>query len=103
MSSADETSDSSWEEFLYSYRIPITVILIGLIMIGIAFLFYKDEQKRGDDIQVIETKEEVTANETFVEVAGAVENPGVYGFEANSRIEDALVAVGGLSAEADRE
>lgn len=100
---ADETSDPSWEKFLYSYRIPISVVLIGLIMIGVAFLFYKDEQKRGDDIQVIEKEEEVTANETFVEVAGAVENPGVYGFEANSRVEDALTAAGGLSAEADRE
>ena len=103
MSPADDTSDPSWENFLYSYRIPITVILIGLIMIGVAYLFYKDEQKRGDDIQVIETEEEIMVNETFVEVAGAVENPGVYGFEANSRVEDALIAAGGLSAEADRE
>lgn len=104
MSPADDTSDNpSWEKFLYSFRIPITVILIGLIMIGVAFLFYKDDQKRGDEIQVIEEKEKVIAKGIFVEVAGAVEAPGVYGFEANSRVEDALIASGGLSAEADRE
>ena len=38
-----------------------------------------------------------------VDVAGAVERPGVYKLPGGSRIGDALVAAGGLSASADRE
>lgn len=37
------------------------------------------------------------------EVAGEVMKPGVYKFSPNDRINDALVAAGGLSAKADRE
>ena len=102
---ADDSLDdqSSWEKILYSYRIPITVVLIGLIMIGVSYLFYKEEQKNNDEIQVVENKEEEDVNKLFVEVAGAVEKPGVYSFEANSRIEDALTVAGGPSSEADSE
>jgi len=39
----------------------------------------------------------------LVDVGGAVEKPGVGELEVGARIRDALVAVGGLSAEADRE
>jgi len=39
----------------------------------------------------------------LVDVGGAVEKAGVCELEAGARIRDALVAVGGLSAEADRK
>ena len=42
-------------------------------------------------------------NQVTVDVAGAVEKPGVYKLPSGSRIGDALVSAGGLSAEADRE
>jgi len=38
-----------------------------------------------------------------VDIAGAVEKPGVYKLPSESRIGDALVVAGGLSANADRE
>lgn len=38
-----------------------------------------------------------------VDIAGAVQQPGVYKLPGGSRIGDALVAAGGLSGEADRE
>lgn len=44
-----------------------------------------------------------TCQEVVVDVAGAVGKPGVYQLPAGARIGDALVACGGLSAEADRE
>ena len=37
-----------------------------------------------------------------VDVAGAVEHPGVYTLELGSRVSDALVAAGGLSISADK-
>lgn len=39
----------------------------------------------------------------MVHVAGAVEKPGLYKLKADARINDALLAAGGLAAEADRE
>ncbi len=44
-----------------------------------------------------------SVGEIVVDVAGAVEKPGVYKLPQGSRIGDALVAAGGLSENADRE
>src|SRR5258706_10926313 len=38
-----------------------------------------------------------------VDVEGAVVNPGVYKLSQNARVQDGLIAAGGLSAVADRE
>lgn len=43
-----------------------------------------------------------SAKQIVVDVAGAVEAPGVYKLPSGSRIGDALVAAGGLAAGADR-
>jgi len=39
----------------------------------------------------------------LVDIGGAVENPGVYEFASDSRVNDVLVAAGGLAAAADRD
>ena len=39
----------------------------------------------------------------IIDVSGAVVNPGVYSLTAGDRIQNALVAAGGLAASADRE
>lgn len=41
--------------------------------------------------------------ELVVDVSGAVEKPGVYRLAGGSRINDVLIAAGGLSAKADRD
>lgn len=38
-----------------------------------------------------------------VDVSGAVEKPGVYDLPSDARVQDALIAAGGMSTEADRE
>lgn len=48
-------------------------------------------------------KKEVSSNKIVVDVAGAVNKPGVYRLDTKSRIEDALLAAGGVSSEADQE
>lgn len=42
-------------------------------------------------------------NRVIVDVSGAVEKPGVYDLPAEARVQDALVAAGGMSSEADRK
>ena len=51
------------------------------------------------------TNSQILQSETqiVVDVAGAVEKPGVYKLPVDSRIGDALVMAGGLAGEADRE
>lgn len=45
----------------------------------------------------------VVESEIVIEVAGAVEKPGVYRLQKGSRIGDVLVLAGGVSENADRE
>lgn len=81
------------------------IILMGLI--GCLFLIYGlfDQVKPEPAIVEIvkgasvESKEE----EILVDVSGAIANPGLYKLPNRSRIGDALVRSGGLSASADRE
>ncbi|MEI8232825.1 MAG: helix-hairpin-helix domain-containing protein, partial [bacterium] len=49
------------------------------------------------------TANSVQQSQIVIDVAGAVEKPGLYTLPAGSRIGDVLVSAGGLSASADRE
>lgn len=48
-------------------------------------------------------KQSAEAKTILVDIEGAVGKPGVYKLPENSRIQDGLVAAGGLSAKADRD
>lgn len=80
--------------------------LIGLILIGFGVLAYKiDIFSSGDVVEVLQTTTEVqdSDKEIVVEISGSVEKPGVYSFKEGSRVDDLLIAAGGLSADADRD
>lgn len=47
-------------------------------------------------------KDESSVGKIVVDVAGAVNKPGVYRLRAKSRMEDALLAAGGVSQDADQ-
>lgn len=97
---------SSPEELLFKYRYQILFILLGLILVGFGtFLMRKESGVMTDTVEVLEvtTQSEGVMSEVVVEVSGAVEKPGVYKLQNNARIEDALIAAGGVSANADRE
>ena len=63
-------------------------------------LYRKDSVGSDSSVEIIENTD--TNKEIVIEVGGAVEKPGVYRFESNARVNDALVSAGGLSATADR-
>ena len=97
-----------YKELFFRFKYPILGSLIGLILLGGGFLIYKS------GILSSETKVEVLSNSSpnssnsqnpqtiTVEISGQVISPGVYNLANSSRINDLLIASGGLSANADR-
>ena len=82
------------------------LLLAGLILVGGGvLLFTKDfSGLGGNKVEILgeSTGVATTSGELVVEVSGAVENPGVYKLSSGSRVNDLLVAAGGLSVSADR-
>lgn len=96
--------DTNWNELFFKYRFQILFFLIGAILIGLGLLLVKDSRITSSKIEVLESTTEGLGEdlEIVVEVAGAVERPGVYKLTKGVRIEDALISAGGISADADR-
>ena len=102
-----------WKEKWESWNLVVKGAVIGgvlLLLVGVGGLFSKKEEAV-EEIAVVETtvlaeKTEVsTTQETviFVDIKGAVKNPGVYQMKVGDRVKDALDAAGGLTAEADSQ
>ena len=92
------------EEFVSKYRYTLTLILLGTLLIGIGILFVKGIFNQKNNIEILENSSQLSTEiqEVVVEIVGAVEKPGVYKLSAGSRVEDLLIAGGGISADADR-
>lgn len=102
-SSGSKEALDKLSSFALKFRYPILIILLGLILIGAGAFFVKNDiNPSRDKIEVLESATEAQEGKIIVEVSGAVEKPGVYTFAATERIDDALVAAGGLSGDADR-
>ena len=102
-----------WKEKWESWSLSVKAAVIGgilLILVGVGGLFSKKEESV-EETTVVETtvlaeKTEVsTTQETviFVDIKGAVKNPGVYQMKVGDRVKDALEAAGGLTDEADSQ
>lgn len=89
-----------------SFYLPISLILISLVFIFIGLIQLLNPHK---DIANQPIEKEVAATSSantgalHVDIEGAVMRPGVYVLPQNSRVQDVLVAAGGLSAQSDRE
>ena len=102
-----------WKEKWESWSVLVKGAVIGgvlLLLVGVGGLFSKKEEAV-EEVTVVETtvlteKTEVsTSQETiiFVDIKGAVKNPGVYQMKSGDRVKDALDAAGGLTDEADSQ
>lgn len=98
------------ELLIFENRWAVAAALGGLILLGAGIFLLRAGVFEGTRIEVIESDEEARlrqgfgeAKEVVVEVAGEIINPGVYSLPPESRVEDLLVASGGLAANADRE
>ena len=87
---------------LDKYKLPLIAGSLGLLLILIGVRVATSQT--GQTIEFVENTASTAAHPTelIIDVSGAVENPGVYKLTSSSRIQDALLAAGGLSADADR-
>jgi len=85
--------------------LPLALGSLGMIFFayGLIGLFVTGKAGSEDIIFQSSGKNSIEVKTIFVDVEGAVVNPGVYKLPQESRIQDGLVAAGGLSAKADRE
>ena len=102
-----------WKDKWESWSLSVKAAVIGgilRILGGVGGLFSKKEESV-EETTVVETTvlaektEASTTQETviFVDIKGAVKNPGVYQMKVGDRVKDALDAAGGLTAEADSQ
>jgi competence protein ComEA len=97
----------SLEHLIETHRLPLGFALAGLLFIGIGLLVWRS-QGEANQIEIIPATASVTVSPTAslalaIDIAGAVQKPGLYHLSSNARVEDALVAAGGLSSEAHRD
>ena len=102
-----------WKEKWESWSLLVKGAVIGgvlLLLVGVGSLFPKKEEDV-EEPTVVETtvlaeKTEVSMTQEaviFVDIKGAVKNPGVYQMKSGDRVKDALDAAGGLTEEADSQ
>lgn len=99
--------------FLKQYFFPIGLGFIGLICLGYGLIILTNKPSGQSDILadgsqtkasvVLPTDTPVREAGITVDIEGAVIKPGVYNLPANSRMQDALIAAGGLAGSANRQ
>ena len=96
--------------FLKQFALPIVLGVVGLICLGYGLIVLSKPVDTSKDIlfeAASDTsplaKEKNSDQKITVDIEGAVVNPGVYTVKSDSRIQDGLIAAGGMSASADRE
>ncbi len=99
-----------WQEKLLTLwstnKLPLVLAAMGLLLVlfGI-FSMVKSENSKDSGVILEEaaSTEKIKQREIMVDISGAVEKPGVYELSLDARLQDGLIAAGGLSQAADRE
>lgn len=97
---AFESISSWWYELHYSHIQKRALLILGALIIAISSLIIL----RGGSHEVVAppiVAVQIAAPEIFIDVTGAVNNPGVYTLPANSRVIDAIKAAGDSAPGAD--
>lgn len=88
MKKETDLAERIWN-FIDKYKIVLTINLIFLIVIGLVLMFWSRKQSGSEVIQ--------KAQNVRVEIAGAINKPGVYILEKGTIVEDLIKKAGGLS------
>lgn len=95
------------EKIKLYWKYILGLMLILLVMLVCTFSNKKQSIKKDEDLTIIPSAEATTSTEVivdnsiFVDVKGAVNKPGVYELNKNSRVIDAIKIAGGLNKNAD--
>ncbi len=89
---------------LYNHRYIITTICIIIFLI-LSYIFYFKNKFNKEEVIIneeIEVKEETIDNSfIYIDIKGAINKPGVYKIDRDSRVIDAINKADGLKEEAD--
>lgn len=83
------------------YRPLLLIACFGIVLVVVGLRILTSQKE--PEIEFIEAKEASQSSVIKIDLAGAVNKPGVYTLSVESRIEDLLKAGGGLGDEADLE
>jgi len=88
--------------FIKNYQVSLILALIGLLFIGAGLSISKFATNRSEP-KFISAENETgeSGGEIKIDIAGAVNKPGIYSLSNGSRIGDAVEKASGFSAEAD--
>lgn len=92
------------QNFILNYRIPIGFGVVGFIFLILSILVIIYQTDTSSAIEIVQTTDSHEFSQTrsiFVDIEGAIENPGVYEMPENSRVSDLLSRAGELSKDAD--
>ena len=85
--------------------LPLVLGITGLILLGYGLIGLLGSSSDSNDVifEKADSRENSSQSANLVvDVEGAVVSPGVYNLPKDSRVKDALIASGGVSAQGDR-
>lgn len=91
------------ENLTISQKIILGIIGIIVIIILVIYVFTKENSTAyfEEDVLEVNTINNVTNDKIIIHIAGEIEKEGVIELPANSRVNDAIIAAGGLTEDAD--
>ncbi len=92
---------------LKRFWLPLIFATLGLIFFVYGLIWLIGSKSSENEVVFEDSLEasqsQKSSQKIMVDIEGAVQRPGVYSLAIDARIQDALVASGGLSSSADRE
>lgn len=91
------------QKYLRDDKKKIAAISVLILAVLFIFAIFKPGENgpSGEELGETEFETEVTSMEIYVDIGGAVVNPKLAVLPEGSRVEDAILAAGGLSSDAD--
>jgi len=89
-------------ETLYQFRWHIAFALIGLVFLGLGIAFSFGSPFSQTQVEVLGEGSDGTGK-LIAEIAGAVNEPGVYDMDEGARVEELITKAGGLKSDADTQ
>ncbi|HUV46873.1 MAG TPA: helix-hairpin-helix domain-containing protein [Candidatus Bathyarchaeia archaeon] len=100
----EDKSKFALENFIAKNKLSLILGFIGVsfLIIGTLSTLILTSKKQSSNIEIIPSEEE-QISEIYVHISGAVQRPGLYKLSSGARVNDVLVAAGGLASDANRQ